>query len=80
MIAADVNDEFLDFINERINKDQIKNVVTRKIPFDNPLLTDNESDMVLVVNTYHHIEHRSDYFSKVKRNQKEWRAGNYRFF
>lgn len=71
VIAADVNDEFLDFINERINKDQIKNVVTRKIPFDNPLLTDNESDMVLVVNTYHHIEHRSEYFSKVKKGTKK---------
>lgn len=71
VIAADVNDEFLEYINQRITKDKIKNLITRKIPFDSPLLADNEANMVLLVNTYHHIENRSEYFSKVKKGTKK---------
>jgi len=42
----------------------------RKIPYDNPLLKDDEVDMVFIVNTYHHIENRPDYFAKVKKGIK----------
>lgn len=67
VIAADVNQEFLDYIKQRIEKNGLKNIELRKIPFDNPNLTSNEVDMVLIVNTFHHIENRSDYFAKVKK-------------
>ena len=66
VIAADVNQEFLDHINKKVKDNNIKNVEVRKIPFDSPALQPKEVDMVLIVNTYHHINNRSDYFSKVK--------------
>jgi cyclopropane fatty-acyl-phospholipid synthase-like methyltransferase len=70
VIAADVDDEFLDYINNRIDKDKLKNIETRKIPYDSPNLKENEVDMALIVNTYHHIENRPEYFSKVKLGTK----------
>ena len=66
VIAADVNQEFLDYIKNRVEDNNIKNIEVRKIPYDSPDLKEGEVDMVLIVNTYHHINNRSDYFSKVK--------------
>lgn len=70
VIAADVNDEFQDILKKRIEDNNLANIELRKIPYDSPNLEANETDMVLIVNTYHHIENRSDYFSKVKQGIK----------
>ncbi|SDE12711.1 Methyltransferase domain-containing protein [Pricia antarctica] len=70
VIAADVSDEFQKALKKRIQDNNLKNIELRKIPYDGPNLADNEVDMVLIVNTYHHIENRSDYFSKVKKGIK----------
>ncbi|MDT7830064.1 class I SAM-dependent methyltransferase [Pricia sp. S334] len=67
VIAADVSDEFQEALQQRIEDNNLGNIELRKIPYDSPNLADNEVDMVLIVNTYHHIENRSDYFSKVKK-------------
>ena len=71
VISADVDDEFLEFVRDRIDKDNLKNIETRKIPFDSPNLKEKEVDMVLIVNTYHHIQNRPDYFHKVKMGTKD---------
>lgn len=71
VIAADVDDEFLNYIQNRIDKEDLKNIETRKIPYDSPNLQENEADMVLIVNTYHHIENRKEYFHKVKKGTKD---------
>ena len=70
VIAADVNDEFQTFLKKRIEDNKIENITLRKIPFDSPDLKDNEVDMVLIVNTYHHIDNRAEYFAKVKKGTK----------
>lgn len=67
VIAADVDDSFQEFIRNRIKENNLKNIETRKIPYDSPNLKDEEADIVLIVNTYHHIENRSKYFQKVKK-------------
>ena len=71
VIAADVDDEFQAFVKERIAKENLENITTRKIPYDSPGLEDKEVDMVFIVNTYHHIEDRPVYFDKVKKGLKE---------
>lgn len=71
VIAADVSDEFQNALKKRIEDNELKNIELRKIPYDNPNLSKHEVDMVLIVNTYHHIENRSAYFSKVKKGTKE---------
>lgn len=70
VIAADVDDEFQEFLNNRIEKNNLKNIETRKIPYDSPNLKEKEANMVVIVNTYHHIENRSEYFAKVKKGTK----------
>ncbi|MDJ0646831.1 MAG: class I SAM-dependent methyltransferase [Flavobacteriaceae bacterium] len=70
VIAADVNDEFLEFIRNRIEKDILENIEIRKIPYDSPNLKEKEVDKVIIVNTYHHIENRPNYFKKVKKGLK----------
>lgn len=70
VIAADVNDEFLAHIEQRKNKASLSNIELRKIPFDSPALEKAEVDMVLIVNTYHHIENRREYFKELKKGLK----------
>ena len=71
VIAADVDDEFQAFLKDRIEREELQNLTTRKIPYDSPGLKDGEVDMVLIVNTYHHIEDRPEYFARVKTGIKE---------
>ncbi len=72
MIAADVDDRFLNFIKEKMDSLSFSSeqIELRKVPYDDPLLKNGEVDQVLIVNTYHHIEDRSAYFSKVKKGLK----------
>lgn len=70
VIAADVNEEFQAFITKRIQENKLTGIEPRKIPYDDPGLAAQEVDMVLIVNTYHHIENRTDYFTKVKAGLK----------
>ncbi|MCK0159992.1 class I SAM-dependent methyltransferase [Allomuricauda sp. F6463D] len=67
VIAADVDDEFQQYLVQRIANNNLKNIELRKIPYDDPSLKAGEADMVLIVNTYHHIENRPDYFAKVNK-------------
>ncbi len=70
VIAADVNDEFQAFVQRRIEENKLANIRTRKIPYDSPGLEPAEVDMVLMVNTYHHIDNRTDYFAQVRKGTK----------
>jgi cyclopropane fatty-acyl-phospholipid synthase-like methyltransferase len=71
VIAADVSDEFQAHLKKRIEENNLKNIELRKIPYDSPALKDAEVDMVLIVNTYHHIDNRAEYFAKVKKGIKD---------
>lgn len=71
VIAADVNEQFQEYLKKRIQDEKIKNVELRKIPYDSPNLSNQEVDMVFLVNTYHHIENRVEYFAKVKTGLKK---------
>lgn len=67
VIAADVNDKFQGYIKQRKEKAKLRDeqLTTRKVPFDSPDLKAEEADHVMIVDTYHHIENRIDYFKKV---------------
>lgn len=65
IIAADVDDRFIAYAKEQIAKRNTSKVQTRKVEYHDPLLSENEVDHVLIVNTYHHIDDRVEYFSKV---------------
>lgn len=67
VIAADVDERFLDYINTRLqDHPQKTSVTTKKVPFHSSELKPGELDMLLIVDTYHHIEDRIAYFEEVK--------------
>ena len=72
VICADVDERFLNYIVEhRAEKGYSEEQVqTRKIPYDSSNLKAGEVDLVLIVNTYHHIENRVAYFAEVKSGLK----------
>jgi hypothetical protein len=73
VISADVNDEFLAHINQRLQTEPVKpgSIVTRKIQFDNPTLNPEEVDKALMVNVNHHIEDRVPYLKMVRKGLKK---------
>lgn len=68
VIAADVDERFLDFMRQRKEALNIpdEEMEVRKVPYDDPLLKAEEVDIFFSVNVYHHIENRVEYFKKVK--------------
>lgn len=53
--AVDINPEAIRYIDDRIRKEQIRNVKTIQGRADNPLLPANEVDAVLLLKTYHEV-------------------------
>lgn len=67
IIAADVDERFIDFINKK----EVQNVTTRLVPYDSPKLAEAEVDAVIIIDTYHHIEARTKYFKQVLKGLKK---------
>lgn len=67
-VAADVDPTFLNFVASRFS-DQLQ-FEARKIQYSDPLMKEGEFDLAFTANTYHHIEERVSYFSKVARGLK----------
>ena len=67
VLALDVDQRFIDYI--KTNKGALE-VEVIKVPFDNPLLDSASIDAAIIVDTYHHIENRPEYFSKVLKGIK----------
>lgn len=70
VVAADINNDFLNHIREKIKEKNISNIEPRLIPEDNPGIKKNEADVILMVNTYHHIDNRVEYLKKIKEGLK----------
>lgn len=69
VIAVDINQGSLDYINRRLSRtraSEMLNIETRLTEPDEPSLSVGEADLVLLVNTYSFIENRVDYFAKVR--------------
>lgn len=63
--AVDVEDEIVSALKERFEVEG-SNVHTIRGAFEDPQLPDGEIDLVLIVNTYHHVEKRADYFARLR--------------
>lgn len=70
IIAADVDDRFIKYINDRITKERSVNISARKAEYEKPPVLEKEADVVFMVDVYHHIDNRKDYFSLVKKGLK----------
>lgn len=66
VIAADIDQEFLDMIEEKRSKlnFDVEQVKTKQISEKELNIESNSADIVLLVNVYHHITNRVDYFRR----------------
>lgn len=67
VIAIDIDQRFLNYIQDK--KDSLQtgsNIELRLTEADKSGILDNEVDMAIIVNTYHHIENRIAYFTEVR--------------
>jgi ubiquinone/menaquinone biosynthesis C-methylase UbiE len=65
VLALDVEESMVDFMKARAQRERLANVEPRAIPFDDPGLDIESVDRVLIVNTWHHIDQRTDYTRKL---------------
>jgi SAM-dependent methyltransferase len=73
VIAIDIEQQFLDYINRRLRNSpdhKSLNIETRLTREDDPNLQTAEADLVLIVNTYAYISNRVAYFTKVWKGLK----------
>jgi ubiquinone/menaquinone biosynthesis C-methylase UbiE len=72
VICADVDERFLGLIRERMAREGLSadRMELRQVPYDSSLLAPSEADVVLIVDTYHHIENRVEYFAEVRAGLK----------
>jgi cyclopropane fatty-acyl-phospholipid synthase-like methyltransferase len=73
VIAIDIDERFQEVIRKRKQEKGLfdAQLQTRLTGTDTPSLNEGEVDGVLIVNTYHHIENRPEYFSLVRKGLKE---------
>ncbi len=61
VLAVEVDQELLDYIDERSKQEELGNIVTVLGGFQDPKLPTNEVDVAFFHNTLHHIEDREGY-------------------
>jgi arsenite methyltransferase len=66
--AVDVDEDMLAHLEAQVAERGASNVEVVRGGFDDPMLPDGQIDLLFTSNTYHHIEHRSDYFASVRRD------------
>ena len=66
--AVDVDEEMNAYLRERVEQAGVANVEVILGRFEDPLLPDGGVDLVLTVDTYHHIEDRPTYFRNLRRD------------
>ncbi|MGB8341601.1 MAG: methyltransferase [Chthoniobacterales bacterium] len=72
VIAIDIDQRFLDYIAQKKQTQKIGvNIETRLTKPDSPGLKPGEADMILIVDTYHHIEGRIEYLKKLKKGLRK---------
>jgi predicted methyltransferase len=82
--AVDIEQTMLDYVREHVNESCADVVVPVLAAPDDPRLPEGEVDVVLVVNTWHHVGKRIAYLKHLERALKpdgrvaliDWRAGD----
>jgi arsenite methyltransferase len=66
--AVDVDEEMNEYLQRRVEQAGLANVEVVLGRFEDPLLPDGQVDLVLTVDTYHHIDDRPTYFRNLQRD------------
>ena len=65
--AVDIDQEMIDLIAQRVQKESLQNVETVVARADDPQLPTTGVDLIFTVNTYHHIGERIAYFKSLQK-------------
>lgn len=72
VIAIDIDERFLGYIDDKKRtRRTATNLETRRTTPDSPGLKKAEADVVLIVDTYHHIEDRVKYLRKLRKGLRK---------
>ncbi len=64
--AIDVEQEMLDYIEERVNEENLQNVKLKLVPENDPQLPAGSVDTIIIVHTYAYLPNRSEYAKKLR--------------
>jgi protein-L-isoaspartate O-methyltransferase len=64
--AIDIEQEMLDYIEQRLKKEKLKNIKRMLVPPDDPQLPQDYVDTILLVHTYAYIQNRTEYAKKLR--------------
>ena len=65
-LAVDIESSFFPYVLKRAYQEQQFNLFTVQCTEDDPRLPRDSIDLILIVNTLHHIENRAAYYQKLK--------------
>lgn len=72
VIAIDIDQRFLDYITHKKQMQNVgANIETRMTVPDSPALKTDEADVVLIVDTLHHIGNRIEYLKKLRNDLRK---------
>ena len=66
VLAIDIRQEMLDFIERRLELEELENVKLMKVEKDDPQLPEGGVDTILMVDTIHYIQERGEYAKKLR--------------
>lgn len=70
-LAVDIEAGFFPYVLERAYQEGLYNLFTVQCTETDPRLPRDTIDLILIVDTLHHIEHRQDYYEKLKESLRE---------
>ena len=83
VLAVEVEPRLVVFLRDRAERDQLANVTPVLVSFDNPRLPRAGADLILIADTYHHLDHRRRYLPLLARGLRpggriavvDWKPG-----
>ena len=70
VFALDINETFLEIINEKASKENIINIRTQKVTADLYDIDSNQIDLVLMVTVFHELQNKGQVLREIKRIAK----------
>ena len=70
VIAVDVNPDMLEYLQERVIKNNLENIQTILAGPNDPKLPSSSADFIFLCNVTHHITARPAYYQKLKKALK----------
>jgi ubiquinone/menaquinone biosynthesis C-methylase UbiE len=66
VFAVDIEPRMLDFVRDRAQRERVTNIETVRAAADDPNLTPQSIDLLLMVDVYHELEHPFEVMQKVR--------------